>query len=82
MASKMGTYSLIPRLGFNLLTARLNSKAILQMPASDYLWGYDEPLIKLGNTLLPGWVTFDVLGVLDRVSLKCKVVKSITSESG
>ncbi|KAJ0177536.1 hypothetical protein K1T71_006409 [Dendrolimus kikuchii] len=66
-ASKLSDYSFIPRMGFNLLAAKLRSKAIVRMPAKDYLWGYNESLIQLGNKLLPAFVNFDTLGILDRL---------------
>lgn len=57
----------VARMGLNVLTMNLNSKAILTMPAKDYLWGYDEPLLGFGNTVVPGWIDFRQMGLMDRV---------------
>uniref|UniRef100_A0A2A4JT04 Scavenger receptor class B member 1 n=1 Tax=Heliothis virescens TaxID=7102 RepID=A0A2A4JT04_HELVI len=67
MGSMVSTYGYFARMGFNMLTAQLNTKPTIQLSAQDYLWGYDEPLINLGNTILPGWINFDKMGVLDRL---------------
>ncbi|CAH0582808.1 unnamed protein product [Chrysodeixis includens] len=67
MASAASSYGYFARLGFNLLVERLRSNATVTMSAQDYLWGYDEPLIRLGNQFLPGWINFKTLGLLDRL---------------
>lgn len=68
MASGVSSYGYFAKMAFNVLTARLGSKPTVSITAHDYLWGYNEPLISLGNSILPGWINFDTLGVLDRVS--------------
>ncbi|CAG9787505.1 unnamed protein product [Diatraea saccharalis] len=67
MASMITTYPYFTRLAFSLLLTHLNTKAIVNQTAEEFLWGYDEPLIKLGNTVLPGWISFNTLGLLDRL---------------
>ncbi|XP_059054608.1 lysosome membrane protein 2-like [Achroia grisella] len=67
MTSMVSTMPYFSRLGFNLLTMRLNSQPIRNMTAYDYLWGYNEDLITLGNTILPGWISFGKMGILDRM---------------
>ncbi|PZC75846.1 hypothetical protein B5X24_HaOG205590 [Helicoverpa armigera] len=67
MGSMVSTYGYFARMGFNMLTSQLDSKPTIQISAQDYLWGYEEPLINLGNTVLPGWINFDKMGVLDRL---------------
>ncbi|KAJ8724676.1 hypothetical protein PYW08_016150 [Mythimna loreyi] len=72
MGSLLSNYNYFTQLGFNMLALRLGSNATVQISAHDYLWGYDEPLIRVGNTFLPGWINFETLGLLDRLYNKEK----------
>jgi hypothetical protein len=38
------------------------------MTAKEFMMGYESPLTTLGNTLLPHWIRFDRVGLIDRVS--------------
>ncbi|XP_072949775.1 scavenger receptor class B member 1-like [Epargyreus clarus] len=67
MASKMGTYPAWTQMGFNILANRLDSRPVVTLRTHDFLWGYKDPLIALGNTLMPGWINFEKLGMLDRL---------------
>ncbi|CAH0398982.1 unnamed protein product [Chilo suppressalis] len=67
MSSMLTSYPYFTQLGFNLLLTHLNSRPIVQQTAEEFLWGYDEPLIRLGNTVLPGWISFNTLGIMDRL---------------
>ncbi|XP_026330445.1 scavenger receptor class B member 1-like [Hyposmocoma kahamanoa] len=44
----------------------LGSKLFKSMTVEELLWGYNDPLVKLANTLLPGWIDFKKIGILDR----------------
>ncbi|GBP59860.1 Scavenger receptor class B member 1 [Eumeta japonica] len=66
MSSMMSHKPFWMKIPFNLLTSNEKSQAIINMSAHSYLWGYEEPLIKLGNKFLPGWIFFTQLGLLDR----------------
>ncbi|CAH2247568.1 jg753 [Pararge aegeria aegeria] len=44
----------------------LGSKLFRNMTAEAYLWGYDDPLVSLASKLLPGWIDFGKIGILDR----------------
>lgn len=53
---------------FIKLTNAMNVKPILNISVYDYLWGYDDPLAKLTNIVAPKLITFQKIGLLDRVS--------------
>lgn len=36
--------------------------------------GYESPLTTLGNTLLPHWISFNKVGIIDRVSNKTRLI--------
>ncbi|VVD05273.1 unnamed protein product [Leptidea sinapis] len=44
----------------------LGSKLFLNMNAGEFFWGYNDPLVKVASTLLPGWIDFGKVGILDR----------------
>ncbi|KAM3956167.1 scavenger receptor class B member 1-like [Aphomia sociella] len=67
MTSMVSTLPYFTRMGYNLLTMQISAKSIRNMTAFDYLWGYEEELITLGNNFLPGWISFGKMGVLDRM---------------
>lgn len=56
------------RLPVNLVIRNSNSQPIVKMTAKEFMMGYESPLTTLGNTLLPHWIHFDKVGLIDRVS--------------
>ncbi|CRL06508.1 CLUMA_CG019609, isoform A [Clunio marinus] len=55
------------RLPVNLVIRNSNSQPIVKMTAKEFMMGYESPLTTLGNTLLPHWIHFDKVGLLDRM---------------
>lgn len=47
----------------------LGSKPFVNLSIDQYLWGYDDPLVKLANNVVPNWIDFPRFGILERVSL-------------
>lgn len=45
----------------------LNSKPILNISVHEYLWGYEDPLIKLAGGIVPNFINFIKFGLLDRM---------------
>jgi hypothetical protein len=56
------------RLPINLVIRHTNSQPIVRMTAKEFMMGYESPLTTIGNTLLPHWIHFDKVGLIDRVS--------------
>lgn len=46
----------------------MSAKPILHISVYDYLWGYDDPMVKLAIELLPNFFNFQKFGLMDRVS--------------
>ncbi|XP_028179165.1 scavenger receptor class B member 1-like [Ostrinia furnacalis] len=67
MSSMTSKEPYFTQLAFKLLLNHLKTKSLVNQTAEEFLWGYDEPLIKLGNTILPGWISFEKLGLMDRL---------------
>lgn len=80
LASMLSSYSIFGKSGYNLLINQLQSKPFLNIDVDSYFWGYDDPLIALGNTLMPGWITFQRLGILDRVIIFCDKIRVFSSK--
>ncbi|KAF7987420.1 hypothetical protein HCN44_003182 [Aphidius gifuensis] len=45
----------------------LNSQPILKMTVHEYLWGYDDSLVRLAAGIIPNFVNFKKFGLLDRM---------------
>jgi len=46
----------------------LNAQTIISISVYDFLWGYDDPLVSLASKIIPNFIPFQKLGLLDRVS--------------
>lgn len=46
----------------------MNTKPILNISVYDYLWGYEDSLVKLASGIVPNFINFQKFGLLDRVS--------------
>lgn len=46
----------------------LDSKPILKLSVHDYLWGYEDKLIRFASGIVPNFIDFIKFGLLDRVS--------------
>jgi len=46
----------------------MNAKPILNISVYDYLWGYNDPMVKLASGIVPNFINFQKFGLLDRVS--------------
>ncbi|CAK1543766.1 unnamed protein product [Leptosia nina] len=44
----------------------LGSKLFKPMSAGEFLWGYDDPLVNVASKLVPGWIDFGKIGIMDR----------------
>lgn len=54
-------------LAFSTLAKSTNAKPILNLTVHDYLWGYQDNLVSLANSVLPNYINFDRFGIMDRV---------------
>lgn len=61
-------HSSLAAFGVSTLVKSLNAKPLINLTVNDFMWGYDDNLVKLANNLVPDIITFERLGVLDRVS--------------
>lgn len=69
-ASVMADSSLITRMAVNLLIHQTKSQPFIKQTAKEFMFGYESPLVTLGNKFLPSWIAFDKLGLIDRVSTR------------
>ena len=59
----------LSRWGLNILIHNTNSKPLVRMTAKEFMFGYKSALVTLGNNVMPKWIKFDRLGLIDRVRL-------------
>ncbi|XP_043477908.1 scavenger receptor class B member 1-like isoform X1 [Leptopilina heterotoma] len=55
------------RLGLNLLIRQTNSEPLVEMTAKEFMFGYKSTLVTLGYHVMPNWIKFDKLGLIDRM---------------
>lgn len=68
IANVVAPQGFMTRFGLNNLITVTNSKPLVKMTAKEFMMGYKSKLMTLGNTFMPGWIYFDRLGLIDRVS--------------
>ncbi|KAL2751404.1 scavenger receptor class B member 1-like isoform X1 [Vespula maculifrons] len=59
--------SYITRWGLNMLVHQTDSKPLVPMTAREFMFGYKSTLLTLGNQVMPSWISFDKLGLIDRM---------------
>ncbi|XP_050587850.1 scavenger receptor class B member 1-like isoform X1 [Bombus affinis] len=57
----------LTRLALNLLIVNTNSYPLVRMTAKEFMFGYKSTLVTLGNKMMPSWIKFDKLGLIDRM---------------
>ncbi|TGZ46958.1 scavenger receptor class B member 1 [Temnothorax longispinosus] len=45
----------------------MNVKSILNISVYDYLWGYEDSMVKLASGIVPNFINFQKFGLLDRM---------------
>lgn len=83
IANVMNDAAFFTRMGLNLLIRQTNSQPLVKMTAKEFMFGYKSTLLSLGNKFMPSWISFDKLGLIDRVSSLCIMqIKIIFLEEG
>ncbi|XP_018346276.1 PREDICTED: scavenger receptor class B member 1-like isoform X3 [Trachymyrmex septentrionalis] len=59
--------SYLSRWGLNMLIRQTDTNPLVQMTAHEFMFGYQSTLVTLGNHLMPSWIKFDKLGLIDRM---------------
>ncbi|PNF20583.1 hypothetical protein B7P43_G04867 [Cryptotermes secundus] len=67
MASMLHNSSVFLNFGLAALARYLDSQPLLNLTVHEYLWGYEDPLVRLASTVLPNWIPFSRLGLMDRM---------------
>ncbi|XP_051858573.1 scavenger receptor class B member 1 isoform X2 [Drosophila albomicans] len=55
------------RLSLQTLFTTTQSEPIVRMTAKEFMFGFPTPLATLGNTFLPNWISFEKVGLIDRM---------------
>uniref|UniRef100_A0A2A4JTS4 Scavenger receptor class B member 1 n=1 Tax=Heliothis virescens TaxID=7102 RepID=A0A2A4JTS4_HELVI len=66
-ATIMSNYPSFIQAAYSYMLAPLGAKPFLKLDVHNFLWGYDNPIIKIINGLAPGLVYYDSFGLLDRL---------------
>ncbi|XP_034247579.1 scavenger receptor class B member 1-like isoform X1 [Thrips palmi] len=63
----MADASVFTRLAVNVLIRQTDSQPLVEMTAREFMFGYESPLVTLGNKFMPSWIMFEKLGLIDRM---------------
>lgn len=58
------------KMSANVLIRQTNSEPLVTMTAKQFMFGYESSITTLGNQFLPNWISFDKVGLIDRVRLE------------
>ncbi|CAB0014911.1 unnamed protein product, partial [Nesidiocoris tenuis] len=67
LASMMHNSSIGMSLMLSTLISYMDAQPLLTLPVDSFLWGYDDPLVKLARRTVPAWINFERFGLLDRM---------------
>ncbi|XP_057659106.1 scavenger receptor class B member 1-like isoform X1 [Diorhabda carinulata] len=67
IADVVSDKSYFTRIGLNLLIRQTESQPLVTMTAREFMFGYYSSILTLGNNFMPTWITFDKLGLIDRM---------------
>lgn len=67
IADVVSDKSYFTRIGLNLLVRQTDSEPLVTMTAREFMFGYASSLLTLGNNFMPTWISFDKLGLIDRM---------------
>uniref|UniRef100_A0A0A9YDQ1 Scavenger receptor class B member 1 n=1 Tax=Lygus hesperus TaxID=30085 RepID=A0A0A9YDQ1_LYGHE len=59
--------SYFTRMGLNLVVRQTGAEPLVEMTAKEFMFGYKSTLLTLGHKFLPSWISFDKLGLIDRM---------------
>ncbi|XP_043260496.1 scavenger receptor class B member 1-like isoform X1 [Colletes gigas] len=57
----------LTRFGLNMLILHTDTQPLVKMTAREFMFGYESSLVTLGNKMMPSWIKFDKLGLIDRM---------------
>lgn len=59
----------LTKAGLNVLIRQTDTQPLVPMTAKEFMFGYESSLVTLGNSVMPSWIKFDKLGLIDRVRI-------------
>ncbi|KAK9882844.1 hypothetical protein WA026_023543 [Henosepilachna vigintioctopunctata] len=67
MTAMLRDSSMFTNLGLTMVSNTANAKSFVNVTVHEYLFGYDDLLVKLANTALPTWINFEKFGLFERI---------------
>ncbi|KAB0800229.1 hypothetical protein PPYR_05969 [Photinus pyralis] len=67
MSAALSEHSMFVQLGLSSLSSYYGMEPFNHITVTDFLYGYDDPLVSLANDFVPNWIDFSRLGILDRI---------------
>ncbi|KAK6644987.1 hypothetical protein RUM43_001263 [Polyplax serrata] len=57
----------LSQMAVNLWIRQTDSQPLVEMTAREFMFGYKSTFVTVGSRLLPNWIIFDKLGLIDRM---------------
>ncbi|XP_031330947.1 scavenger receptor class B member 1-like isoform X1 [Photinus pyralis] len=67
IAQVVSTESFVTRLGLNIVIRQTDTQPLVEMTAREFMFGYESTIMSLGYQFLPSWISFEKLGLIDRM---------------
>lgn len=67
VSSLANKWSMFAAFSLGTLAKALNLQPILNLTVEEYLWGYEDPLVKLGSQFVPNFIDIEKFGLLERM---------------
>ncbi|KAK0167045.1 hypothetical protein PV327_004493 [Microctonus hyperodae] len=67
IANVMKDSFFLTKAGLNVLIRQTDTRPLVPMTAKEFMFGYESSLVTLGNSVMPSWIKFDKLGLIDRM---------------
>ncbi|KAK0084122.1 hypothetical protein PV325_007612 [Microctonus aethiopoides] len=67
IANVMKDSFFLTKAGLNVLIRQTDTQPLVSMTAKEFMFGYESSLVTLGNSVMPSWIKFDKLGLIDRM---------------
>ncbi|XP_026330435.1 scavenger receptor class B member 1-like [Hyposmocoma kahamanoa] len=64
LTSKLTAFPFLTKIAYNMLTTRFKFKPLLNIDAHSFIWGYNETLLSAIHDIIPGYITYDKVGLL------------------
>uniref|UniRef100_A0A1B0EZM8 Uncharacterized protein n=1 Tax=Phlebotomus papatasi TaxID=29031 RepID=A0A1B0EZM8_PHLPP len=60
--------SFLSSLAVSSVLKSFKAEPVINLTAHDFMWGYEDPLVSIASTLIPSFIPFNKIGLVDRLT--------------